>query len=310
MLIRDAGIDGKTFMTLNDSDLKDLFPSFLVRKRIRDVLLAEKNIEEVPVLQMMTPPRAVHIMPQMQKPLMVSPSTPSMTQEHDLNITVPYSAILEDPASYSEISQGKEKGMVVRSCMDQLIRNSGGRPTEHELLLTAKMIAAKYQCLRDNPEEPLRNNYSNLRLTLKRRMYNKTPAVTKRGRKPGWNTPQKQSCDEQPDCQPNPCPLPEPAEPSTSQSSESTATCISQGDKDLELAATNHNEQQGEDFLKELRKCGEKSNKDTVWRILQKTIDVLETEVLAVPQKNRIEFLFENYPVFKNPIHVSIWSLT
>ncbi|XP_069108895.1 uncharacterized protein [Argopecten irradians] len=68
--------------------------------------------------------------------------------------------------------------------------------------------------------------------------------------------------------------------------------------------ATNHNEQQGEDFLKELRKCGEKSNKDTVWRILQKTIDVLETEVLAVPQKNRIEILFENYPVFKNPIHL------
>ena len=107
-----------------------------------------------------TPPKQpIQINKERKSPLIFSGGSNDNLGEQ---VLVPYSRILEDTASYSPTEISRERTVVIRVCMDSLISISKGRPSEVDILKLAKSIASKYPCLRDKPEEPLRDNYVNL----------------------------------------------------------------------------------------------------------------------------------------------------
>ena len=118
----------------------------------------EEIVEEPMVPRFETPPKQVFTKQEGQKNLSTVKS-PSGYGDVAEQVIIPYSPILEDYGSYSEAEISRERTTVIRVCMDNLISLSMGRPSEVEILQLAKSIASKYPCLRDKPEEPLRNNY-------------------------------------------------------------------------------------------------------------------------------------------------------
>ncbi|XP_062590938.1 uncharacterized protein LOC134252466 [Saccostrea cucullata] len=165
-------VDGNMFMNLNDGDLKDLFDAFIVRKKIRDIQMQQRELKEEEI----TPPKAKK-MKYEQLPALPTLSEPSSSKkvapinralslqpksfdENSFNtVPIPNCAVLANPKEHSEKEVDNARVRIIRLTMDSLITKCADRPTELELIHLAKSIATQYSILRDDRGLPVRDNY-------------------------------------------------------------------------------------------------------------------------------------------------------
>ncbi|CAC5359824.1 unnamed protein product [Mytilus coruscus] len=170
-IINENTFNGHIFMYLTGRDLKDLFPDFMTRKRIRDLQITEQNTEtaisvrppgrNLPPQKAESPASTSRNSPLLRVMAKCSNSNTKSSDEDVHIVTIPLCGILANHSEHTDNEVDTARVKLICHCMDSLISLCGDRPNELDIIHLARSLASQYSIIRDDPTKPAGNNICN-----------------------------------------------------------------------------------------------------------------------------------------------------